>query len=169
MSLFFKSLFCRSPEANGGHEFTHRKDLFEELASEFSGADTDSLEQSIQQSKEDYLRKVEILKQLRTIQNLEDEVGKSITHEDNWSSLNSKVQDFLLERRISKKDVNSKDEDEREKIGKNILCSKCQKYLDKNICFKCNTNYFPIFSDQLYPCHLPGATQAGGHGLGRAG
>ena len=118
MSLFFKSLFCRSPEANGGHEFTHRKDLFEELASEFSGADTDSLEQSIQQSKEDYLRKVEILKQLRTIQNLEDEVGKSITHEDNWSSLNSKVQDFLLERRISKKDVNSKDEDEREEIGK---------------------------------------------------
>ena len=115
LSLFFKSLFCRSPEAN---EFTHRKDLFEELASEFSGADTDSLEQSIQQSKEDYLRKVEILKQLRTIQNLEDEVGKSITHEDNWSSLNSKVQDFLHERRISKKDVNSKDADEREKTGK---------------------------------------------------
>ena len=65
--------------------------------------DTDNLETSIRRSKEDYLKKVEILKGLQTIQKSQWQDGKSLPKEDNWDELNSKVQDFLQQRRLSKK------------------------------------------------------------------
>jgi len=57
--------------------------------------DTDNLETSIRRSKEDYLKKVEILKGLRTIQKSQWQDGGSLPKEENWDELNSKVQDFL--------------------------------------------------------------------------
>ena len=65
--------------------------------------DTENLETSIRRSKEDYLKKVEILKGLQTIQKSQWQDGKSLPREENWDELNSKVQDFLHQRRISKK------------------------------------------------------------------
>lgn len=65
--------------------------------------DTDNLETSIRRSKEDYLKKVEILKGLQTIQKSQWQDGKSLPKEENWDELNSKVQDFLQQRRLSKK------------------------------------------------------------------
>ena len=65
--------------------------------------DTDNLETSIRRSKEDYLKKVEILKGLRTIQKSQWQDGESLPKEENWDELNSKVQDFLQQRRLSKK------------------------------------------------------------------
>ena len=58
---------------------------------------------SIRRSKEDYLKKVEILKGLQTIQNSELQDGKDLSEEENWDALNTKVQDFLQQRRLSKK------------------------------------------------------------------
>ena len=65
--------------------------------------DTDNLETSIRRSKEDYLKKVEILKGLRSIQKSQWQDGESLPKEENWDELNSKVQDFLQQRRLSKK------------------------------------------------------------------
>ena len=65
--------------------------------------DTDNLETSIRRSKEDYLKKVEILKGLRSIQKSQWQDGESLPKEKNWDELNSKVQDFLQQRRLSKK------------------------------------------------------------------
>ena len=96
----------------------------------FADEDTDNLETSIRRSKEDYLKKVEILKGLQAIQNSQWQDGKTLPKEENWDELNSKVQDFLQQRRLSKKvncfkqksyfkvciysqDVNSKDEEGR--------------------------------------------------------
>ena len=70
--------------------------------------EADNLETSIRRSKEDYLKKVEILKGLQTIQKSQWEDVKSLPREENWDELNSKVQDFLHQRRISKKVVLSK-------------------------------------------------------------
>ena len=58
---------------------------------------------SIRRSKEDYLKKVEILKGLQTIQNSELNDGKDLSEEENWDALNTKVQDFLQQRRLTKK------------------------------------------------------------------
>ena len=65
--------------------------------------EADNLETSIRRSKEDYLKKVEILKGLQTIQKSQWQDGQSLPKEENWDELNSKVQDFLHQRRISKK------------------------------------------------------------------
>ena len=49
------------------------------------------------------MKKVEILKGLRTIQKSQWQDGESLPKEENWDELNSKVQDFLQQRRLSKK------------------------------------------------------------------
>ena len=46
---------------------------------------------------------MEILKGLRTIQKSQWQDGESLPKEENWDELNSKVQDFLQQRRLSKK------------------------------------------------------------------
>ena len=69
----------------------------------FADEDTDNLETSIRRSKEDYLKKVEILKGLQTLQKSQWQDGKSLPKDENWDELNSKVQDFLQQRRLSKK------------------------------------------------------------------
>ena len=49
------------------------------------------------------MKKVEIFKGLRTIQKSQWQDGESLPEEENWDELNSKVQDFLQQRRLSKK------------------------------------------------------------------
>ena len=109
---------------------THERQNTKYLERHFiADEDTDNLETSIRRSKEDYLKKVEILKGLQTLQKSQWQDGKSLPKEENWDELNSKVQDFLQQRRLSKKvnflnkkviimytysqDVNSKDEEGR--------------------------------------------------------
>ena len=83
---------------------THERQNTECLQIHFiADEDTDNLETSIRRSKEDYLKKVEILKGLQTIQKSQWQDGKSLPKEENWDELNSKVQDFLQQRRLSKK------------------------------------------------------------------
>ena len=109
---------------------THERQNTKYLERHFiADEDTDNLETSIRRSKEDYLKKVEILKGLQTLQKSQWQDGKSLPKDENWDELNSKVQDFLQQRRLSKKvhfsnkkiilkntysqDVNSKDEEGR--------------------------------------------------------
>ena len=83
---------------------THERQNTEYLQIHFiADEDTDNLEKSIRRSKEDYLKKVEIFKGLRTIQKSQWQDGESLPKEENWDELNSKVQDFLQQRRLSKK------------------------------------------------------------------
>ena len=49
------------------------------------------------------MKKVEIFKGLRTIQKSQWQDGEGLPKEENWDELNSKVQDFLQQRRLSKK------------------------------------------------------------------
>ena len=63
------------------------------------GENEDDLERSVRLSKEEYLKKVEMLKGMTSTEAFDE----TVDDEENLFSLSSKVQDFLQERRIFKK------------------------------------------------------------------
>ena len=61
------------------------------------GPDVEELEESVRMSKNNHLKSIEKLHELRENTSVDD------SEERDWTSLNSRVQDFLQKRKISKK------------------------------------------------------------------